>query len=616
MGFFLNFITALFIIFDVLFGIRLYGKIKENLYPASIVNLSEDNFSLKSYEKGFKIIGAALILSFIPVINFIFYFLIYYGVREASLLTIHSKNNSIEFYDAEDRLANISVLTGIGMLISLIPGVTQGLLSIGETYLFFQFIWDIIVFYLVINFIFLYSYSPRFKENTVLLVFLNLFIFLLLVFLYGQSSIIYFGYVWPITAGILILSMNQNNMDFVYESIGQINKNENTNISANNFSNVKGFSNIPPTVDNYYSNYGNQSSQSGSYGKIPNTVDEYYTSKNKNSSNIPPTVDEYYTSKNKTQPGERGSALGGGTANAENNAGLSTASGFKNPSGQDIIRQFPNNNEFPRRKRKMDKKEMENTVALLGPPSSGKTTFLAFLYKFLNEICTSNGMEGAILEGTDILKLYMESLIQKGQFPNLTASDKPKVVDFMFTKRARFSSHSFHLRINDIAGENFNSIVQSNSREEIRSKLIGSDFEYILYSKAYVFFFPLKDYSYIVSRDSRMESEIRKILESRISNEKPSVCIMFTMSDTLPYIIQEKNGDELLKIMSNTSKYLKSKTNKEIGIKPVINTERNEYGQIVPRREFRNGFYDISFDPEINSDFNKFGYWLQEVMFE
>ncbi|MGP6219989.1 TRAFAC clade GTPase domain-containing protein [Caldiplasma sukawensis] len=597
MGFFLNFITFVFIIFDVVFGMRIYSKIKENLYPASIINLSEDNYTLKSYEQGFKIIGTGLILSFIPFINFIFYFLIYYGVRKASLLTIYSKENSLEFYDAEDRLAIFSLLTGIGLLISLIPGVRLGILSIGETYLFFQFVWDIIVFYLVINFIFLYSYSPKFKEGTVLLVFLNLFIFLLLISLYGQSSVIYFGYVWPITAGIFILSMNQNNMDFVFASISQVNKSVKSDNFDNNLPEGSVSSDIPKTVDHYYSNYGNQGSQAVTSNKIPNTVDEYYTVKNK------------------AQPVNKGGSVGGGVADTNNNRS-STSSGFSNRSNKDVITEFPNNSEVLRRRKKMDRKEMENTVALLGPPSSGKTTFLAFLYKFLNEICTANGMEGAVLEGTDILKLYMESLIQKGQFPNLTASDKPKVVDFMFTKKARFSSHSFHLRINDIAGENFNSIIQSNSREEIRSKLIGSDFEYILYSRAYVFFFPLKDYSYIVSRDSRMESEIRKILESRISNIKPSVCIMFTMSDTLPYIIQEKNGDELLKIMSTTSKYLKSKTNKEIGIKPVINTERNEYGQIVPRREFRNGFYDISFDPEINSDFNKFGYWLQEVMFE
>ncbi len=286
------------------------------------------------------------------------------------------------------------------------------------------------------------------------------------------------------------------------------------------------------------------------------------------------------------------------------------------PSGNEVKAPQENQNNAPvyRQNLKVETKyDQRDAIAIIGPPAAGKTTFLAYFFHFLRDIEEAINVEADVVNGIELMEEYINRIFTEHKFPELTAKDRVGEVIFQFTKRKRFGSNKIFLRINDIAGETFNSL--QGGPENVRRMLTNTRFEYLLKAKGYLVMIDCSSYREWATRDLQYRRIIETILNARFDRKsKPNIAFLFTKTDTLPDAVFKYSAIDLLKLLRNTYAYVSKNIKNPSAFKIYIKTERDQTGEIVPKLDVGvGGMYEIRFDPEVNSGFIFIANWIGEV---
>ena len=259
------------------------------------------------------------------------------------------------------------------------------------------------------------------------------------------------------------------------------------------------------------------------------------------------------------------------------------------------------------------KYEQKDAVAIIGPPAAGKTTFLAYFFHFLQDIETSINVESDVVSGLELMEEYINRIFSEHKFPELTAKDRVGEVVFQFTRKKRFGANRIFLRINDIAGETFNSL--QGGPENVRKMLVNTRFEYLLKAKGYLVMIDCASYREWATRDLQYRRIIETILNARLDKRsRPNIAFLFTKTDTLPDAVFNYSAIDLLKMLRNTYAYISKNIKNPSAFKIFIKTERDQNGEIVPKLDIGvGGMYGINFDPQLNSGFILIANWISEV---
>jgi ABC-type thiamine transport system, ATPase component len=194
----------------------------------------------------------------------------------------------------------------------------------------------------------------------------------------------------------------------------------------------------------------------------------------------------------------------------------------RNPTGNGAQREYI-----------LSREEQRNTIAIIGPPGAGKTTFLAYFFHFLSNIEATLNVNSDVTSGIELMDEYINRIFSESKFPQLTAKDRVGEVIFKFTRKRRLSQKSVILRINDIAGETFNSL--QGGRDQIRRLIFGTRFEYLLRARAYVVMIDCSTFTDWAAKDMQYRRMIEAIIEARLEKKiQPRILFLFTKTDTLP----------------------------------------------------------------------------------
>ncbi len=261
----------------------------------------------------------------------------------------------------------------------------------------------------------------------------------------------------------------------------------------------------------------------------------------------------------------------------------------------------------------LTREEQRNTIAIIGPPGAGKTTFLAYFFHFLDNIESTLNVEADVTSGIELMDEYINRIFSESKFPQLTAKDRVGEVIFRFTRKRRMSERSVILRINDIAGETFNSL--QGGRDQIRRLIYGTRFEYLLRSRAYIVMIDCSTFKDWSSKDLQYRRMIEAILEARLEKKiRPRLLFLFTKTDTLPEEAFSMSPLDLLKLLKNTYAFSTKNVKDVSAFKIYIKTERTPSGEIVPKLDSGiGGMKQIQFDPQMNSGFMFTANWICEI---
>ncbi len=259
--------------------------------------------------------------------------------------------------------------------------------------------------------------------------------------------------------------------------------------------------------------------------------------------------------------------------------------------------------------RRIDPREL---IAMVGPPASGKTTFLAYFFHFLPDIESKTNLSIEVNPGIELMEEYLRRIISEHKFPELTAMDKIGEVVFNFSRKKRFGVNSTYLRVNDIAGERFNTL--QGGKERVRQQLMNTRFEYLLRSRGYLIMIDCSTYRDWATKDLEYMRILHSIMTARVERSTPRIAFVFTKTDTLPSAVIEYSPLQLLEILKNTNAYVRKYIKNPSAFKIYIKTERDTDGTIVPKLDVDvGGRLDIKFDPQFNDGFLYIAQWIAEV---
>ncbi|MHB8372815.1 MAG: TRAFAC clade GTPase domain-containing protein [Thermoplasmataceae archaeon] len=255
----------------------------------------------------------------------------------------------------------------------------------------------------------------------------------------------------------------------------------------------------------------------------------------------------------------------------------------------------------------------ESTVGLVGPPTSGKTTFLSFFFGFLQDITTTLGMEASIEQGHEIVQSYFNQILTKGTFPSGTAETFVGQVTIRFSVKGKLKTKNVYLRVNDIGGEMFNKLT--GSKENVRRMLQGTPYEYLLTSAAYIFMIDCSRFINWTTDDLTFTRILDSILSARpMKKLKIPIAFVFMKSDTLPEAVFNFSASQLLESLSQTSNFVHTHFSEPASFKIFIKTERNAEGDIVPKIDITaGGRKNILYDPTVNRGFQELAQWICSV---
>ncbi len=275
-----------------------------------------------------------------------------------------------------------------------------------------------------------------------------------------------------------------------------------------------------------------------------------------------------------------------------------------NPSGSQSV-----SGAHPERIRIAD---YENTIVMSGPPSSGKTTFLSYLYKFMPDIEKVTKMESSVDPGMELLEEYIGKILLEHRFPDLTQKDTVGEVVFHFIKNGLLGKKGAHFRINDIAGEHFDDF--KGTSKEIRARFRGTKFEYMLLARAYVIMVDCSEYSNWGNLDVTYSRVLQALFSARYGKKNVEIAFIFSKADMLPDAVADKSAAQLLEYMRDTAKKSRKLSRNLTAFKICVKTERSPDGDIVPKLDIlEGGRKDIVFDPTFNKDFTSLVQWIAEV---
>ena len=256
--------------------------------------------------------------------------------------------------------------------------------------------------------------------------------------------------------------------------------------------------------------------------------------------------------------------------------------------------------------------DYENTIVMSGPPSSGKTTFLSYLFKFMPDIEKITGIESSVDPGMELLEEYISKILLEHRFPDLTQKDTVGEVVFHFVKNGFIGKKGTHFRINDIAGEHFDDF--KGTPKEIRARFRGTRFEYMLLARAYVIMVDCSEYSNWGNLDVTYSRVLQALFGSRYGKKNVEIAFIFSKADMLPDAVADKSAAQLLEYMRDTAKKAAKLSRNLTAFKICVKTERSPDGDIVPKLDIlEGGRKDIVFDPTFNKDFTSLVQWIAEV---
>jgi hypothetical protein len=251
-------------------------------------------------------------------------------------------------------------------------------------------------------------------------------------------------------------------------------------------------------------------------------------------------------------------------------------------------------------------------IAMVGPPLSGKTTFLAYFFQFIAEIETKTGVSIEVNPGIELMEQYLKRIISEHKFPELTGMDKVGEVVFTFTRKKKIGKSSTHLRVSDIAGERFSQL--QGAKESVRRQLTNTRFEYLLRARGYLIMVDCSSYTEWATKDLEYWRILNSLLSARLEKEPPRIAFVFTKTDTLPSAVASYDAIQLLEILKNTNLYIKKYVRNPSAFKIFIKTERSSDGQIVPKLDVDvGGRLDIKYDSEYNDGFLYVAQWIADA---
>lgn len=268
--------------------------------------------------------------------------------------------------------------------------------------------------------------------------------------------------------------------------------------------------------------------------------------------------------------------------------------------------------QVPQARSAVDRVNPENVIGLVGPPTSGKTTFLSFFVKFLSNVTDMLGVEATIEQGHEIVLNHFDQILTNGKFPSLTGESYVGQVEIAFSPTKK-SSRKIHMRVTDIGGEMFNKLTSSNA--DVRKMLTGTPYEYLLLSRGYIFIIDCSTYKTWTS-DDLMYARILKSLFSARTRKKSKVPIafVFTKSDLLPDAVFKDSAAQLLESLNETNAYVRTHFSSPVAFKTFIKTETNDDGEVVPKIDIiAGGRKDIIYDPSVNAGFMELAQWVCRI---
>ncbi|MCL5799872.1 MAG: hypothetical protein M1341_00925 [Candidatus Thermoplasmatota archaeon] len=255
---------------------------------------------------------------------------------------------------------------------------------------------------------------------------------------------------------------------------------------------------------------------------------------------------------------------------------------------------------------------LEDTFALVGPPTSGKTTLLAYFMKFLPEITSEINVGYEIKSGYEVLEEYLQRIIREQKFPAGTARGAISSVIIKFISKKRIGHKVSYLQVTDMSGELFNSLKGDGT--SVRKMLMGSSYEFLLRVKGYLFMVDCSTYQTWTTEDIVYTRILNALAEARNEKKKLPLAFVFTKSDLLPEAVFDYSAEDLLKSLGSTSKFAREHYENPTAFKIFIKTKRNESGEIVPNvDEVAGGMRQIVYDKVLNNGFEQMAYWVCRI---
>ncbi|MEM0156223.1 MAG: GTPase domain-containing protein [Thermoplasmataceae archaeon] len=250
--------------------------------------------------------------------------------------------------------------------------------------------------------------------------------------------------------------------------------------------------------------------------------------------------------------------------------------------------------------------EDRESVGILGPVASGKSTMLAYFIHFLKDTTKDLNVNYEVLAGQEFYREFLDDLLKNRRFPSATGVESPNRMLIRFFTQKGVRKKSTYLEMNDVAGELFS---RASSNPQRRREA----FHYLSSCSAYLFIIDCSIYKEWTIEDVRFASILddlyRAVGEKKII--KSPIAFIFTKSDLLPDAVQDRSPGELLSSLRNTMSYVESHFKDYSAFKTYIQTERNGSGDLVPKLDTLPGArVDIIYDPQTNYGFQQITEWI------
>lgn len=247
-----------------------------------------------------------------------------------------------------------------------------------------------------------------------------------------------------------------------------------------------------------------------------------------------------------------------------------------------------------------------DSIGIIGPVASGKTTMFAYFLHFLRNTTSSLNVDYEVMEGQDYYRDFLDKILREKQFPGGTAADTPNRMLIRLYSTGKLRTKEIFLELNDIAGELF----ASNSTNPQRRR---EAFIYLAACMGYIFVVDCSTYKDWTSEDLRFSSILSDLYRATGERRKlkSPISFIFTKPDMLPEAVFNKSPSDLLESLPSTMSFVKAHFDDYSAFKTYIKTERNEEGKIIPKIDTLAGARaDLVYDPSLNYGFQQLTEWI------